>query len=143
MPELNAVVAMEGAGDDLDAQLLADLERLKQRSAQQGQQGTQPQRGAAASSPSSSAADQQQPGALGGVKEVLDKVLMADFFFILFALGWFGAGLAQRTVTQSTGLLDSWYSLWQWVFQPALGVLMLGAIMSGLVDWLKDNLSRK
>lgn len=25
-------------------------------------------------------------------------------------------------------LLDTWLSLWQWVFQPAIGVLMLGAV---------------
>lgn len=26
------------------------------------------------------------------------------------------------------GLLDSWLGLWQLVFQPAIGVLMLGAV---------------
>ena len=25
-------------------------------------------------------------------------------------------------------LLDAWFLLWQWVFQPAIGVLMLGAV---------------
>lgn len=25
-------------------------------------------------------------------------------------------------------LLDAWFPLWQWVFQPAIGVLMLGAV---------------
>ncbi len=30
------------------------------------------------------------------------QVLIADFFFILFALGWFGAGLAQQALTQSS-----------------------------------------
>lgn len=25
-------------------------------------------------------------------------------------------------------LLDAWLGLWQWVFQPAIGVLMLGAV---------------
>lgn len=25
-------------------------------------------------------------------------------------------------------LLDLWLQLWQWVFQPAIGVLMLGAV---------------
>lgn len=28
-------------------------------------------------------------------------------------------------------LLDTWLSLWQWVFQPAIGVLMLGAVSCG------------
>ena len=30
------------------------------------------------------------------------QVLIADFFFILFALGWLGAGLAERSALQST-----------------------------------------
>lgn len=36
-------------------------------------------------------------------------------------------------------LLDTWLSLWQWVFQPAIGVLMLGALVSGAVGWVKEN----
>lgn len=30
------------------------------------------------------------------------QLLIADFFFILFALGWLGAGLAERSALQST-----------------------------------------
>lgn len=30
--------------------------------------------------------------------------------------------------TAVQALLDAWYPLWQWVFQPAIGVLMLGAV---------------
>lgn len=29
-------------------------------------------------------------------------------------------------------LLDAWYPLWRWVFQPAIGVLMLGAVSAPL-----------
>eukprot|EP00892_Ulva_mutabilis_P012548 jgi/Ulvmu1/9666/UM055_0003.1 len=76
-----------------------------------------------------------------GLKEVVDKVLIADFFFILFILAWFVAGIGAQTLGKSTGLLDAWYSLWQLVFQPALGVLMLGALASGLLG-KKDSESR-
>jgi hypothetical protein len=31
------------------------------------------------------------------------------------------------------GVLDAWLSLWQWVFQPAIGVLMLGAVRASLL----------
>lgn len=31
------------------------------------------------------------------VKDVVDKVLIADFFFVLFALGWFGVGVGVKT----------------------------------------------
>lgn len=60
------------------------------------------------------------------------QILIADFFFILVILTWFLAGLAERSARPSSTLLDSWYTLWPVVFQPALGVLMLGALVSGL-----------
>ena len=61
---------------------------------------------------------------------------MADFFFILLILGWFLLGLGEKATVQSSKLLDAWYPLWQWVFQPALGVLMLGALASGVASQL-------
>ncbi len=88
---------------------------------------------AAATAPSSAERFSQTPQASGdassrsGIKEIVDKILIAVFFFILFALGWLGVGLAVNTAG-SSGLLDTWFSLWQWVFQPAIGVLMLGAV---------------
>lgn len=30
------------------------------------------------------------------------------------------------------GILDAWLGLWQWVFQPAIGVLMLGAVRASV-----------
>jgi hypothetical protein len=41
-------------------------------------------------------------GAGGGLKEAVDKLLIADFFFVIFALAWFTAGLAQQAGGQST-----------------------------------------
>ena len=35
---------------------------------------------------------------------------------------------ARGMVAAEQALLDAWYPLWQWVFQPAIGVLMLGAV---------------
>jgi hypothetical protein len=64
---------------------------------------------------------------------------MADFFFILFILFWFLAGLGEKVALQSSTLLDAWYPLWPWVFQPALGVLMLGAVASGVADKFSGN----
>lgn len=66
------------------------------------------------------------------------QVLIADFFFVLLALAWFIAGLGQQAALRSNGVLDAWYALWQPVFQPALGVLMLGAIVSGIAGRQKD-----
>lgn len=74
---------------------------------------------------------------MDGIKESIDKLLIADFFFVLFALGWLGVALAVKTASGNDGLLNTWLALWQWVFQPAIGVLMLGAVGSvWYSDWL-------
>lgn len=73
-----------------------------------------------------------QGGRGGVVRDIVDKVLVADFFFILFILGWLVAGLVERAALESTSLIDSWLPLWPSVFQPALGVFMAGAIVSAL-----------
>ena len=36
-------------------------------------------------------------------------------------------------------LIDAWFPLWQWVFQPAIGTLMLGALVSGAVGRLQKE----
>ncbi|KAI7835666.1 hypothetical protein COHA_010405 [Chlorella ohadii] len=133
--------AVHASEEDLDQQLQADLERLRQRQAAAGGGGA-PQAASPIRQQQQQAASTSSGGdsPLGGLKDAVDKVLIADFFFILFALAWLGAALAERSALQSTRLLDTWLSLWQWVFQPAIGVLMLGALVSGGVGWAKDNL---
>lgn len=42
---------------------------------------------------------------------LLLQLLIADFFFILFALAWFAAGLAQQSATQST-VRQRWWGGW-------------------------------
>lgn len=75
----------------------------------------------------------------GGMKSVIEKVLVADFFFILFILAWLVAGLVERSVLESTTLIDSWLPLWATVFQPALGVFMAGAIVSAVSGYLSKS----
>ena len=72
-------------------------------------------------------------------KSVIEKVLVADFFFILFILAWLVAGLVERSVLESTTLIDSWLPLWTSVFQPALGVFMAGAIVSAVSGYLSKS----
>lgn len=67
------------------------------------------------------------------------QVLIGDFFFILFALFWFVAGIGEQGALGSTKLLDAWYPLWPLIFQPALGILMLGAIGSGIASKLAES----
>ncbi|KAI3426892.1 hypothetical protein D9Q98_006836 [Chlorella vulgaris] len=135
LPTRRHVCSATEDGADLDQQLQADLERVRQRQATAAPSPAAQQ----ATSAAQRAANSKGDGPLAGVKDAVDKLLIADFFFILFALGWLGAGLAERSALQSTHLLDTWLSLWQWVFQPAIGVLMLGALVSGAVGWVKEN----
>ncbi|KAG0621383.1 hypothetical protein M758_3G015600 [Ceratodon purpureus] len=75
----------------------------------------------------------------GMVKTVIEKVLVADFFFILFILAWLVAGLGERSFLESTRLIDAWLPLWTTVFQPALGVFMAGAIVSAVSGFLSKS----
>eukprot|EP00884_Botryococcus_braunii_P017313 jgi/Botrbrau1/4265/Bobra.0390s0005.1 len=59
----------------------------------------------------------------GGAREVLDKVLIADFFFVCAALAWLLVGVVQQTTSGSSGLLGClvpidglWFSSRQSVF---------------------------
>ncbi|KAL2652135.1 hypothetical protein R1flu_020263 [Riccia fluitans] len=61
---------------------------------------------------------------------VVEKVLVADFFFILLSLAWLVAGVIGQSFFNSSKLIDSWLPLWSSVFQPALGIFMAGAIVS-------------
>ncbi|KAG6548567.1 hypothetical protein Mapa_010055 [Marchantia paleacea] len=68
----------------------------------------------------------------GALLSVTEKILVADFFFILFILAWLVAAVAEQSFLDSSKLIDSWLPLWPSVFQPALGVFMAGAIVSAV-----------
>eukprot|EP00877_Chromochloris_zofingiensis_P012284 jgi/Chrzof1/7309/Cz02g18200.t1 len=77
------------------------------------------------------------------LKEAVDKVLIADFFFVLVILAWFAVALVANSALQSSALLDAWMPLWPLVFQPAIGVLMAGALVSGGIGWLQSQGAEK
>ena len=63
-------------------------------------------------------------------------MFIADFFLVLLILAWLAAGVAQTSMGSSSALLDAWYPLWPILWQPAIGVLMAGALVSGGLSWL-------
>jgi hypothetical protein len=68
------------------------------------------------------------------------QVLIADFFLVLFVLLWLVAGVVQSSVSGGESfLLDMWYPLWPLLWQPAIGVLMAGALVSGGIGWLQEQ----
>lgn len=85
------------------------------------------------------ASESGKPEGDGMVKSLVEKVLVADFFFILFILAWLVAGLGEKSLLQSSTLIDSWLPLWPTLFQPALGVFMAGAIVSAASGFLAKN----
>lgn len=71
----------------------------------------------------------------------LNFILVADVFLVLFGFGW----LAVAVIGQSLGVplgLDLWYKLWQPVFNPAIGILMAGALVTGSVNWVSRKFSK-
>ena len=71
----------------------------------------------------------------------INSALVADFFLVLFAFFWLAIAVFGRAVHLPLGL-DLWYRLWQPVFTPAIGILMAGTIISGLVSWATKRLQK-
>jgi hypothetical protein len=71
----------------------------------------------------------------------LDRILMLDLFLVLGSFFWFAIALVGRSANVSLGL-DLWYKLWEPVFTPALGILMLGAIANGIVRQISKRLGQ-
>ena len=65
----------------------------------------------------------------------LNTLLMFDLFFVLFCFAWFVIALIGRSTNVNLGF-DLWYSLWDPVIMPAIGILMAGALISGLSSWV-------
>ncbi|MEB3181215.1 MAG: hypothetical protein VKL59_19595 [Nostocaceae cyanobacterium] len=68
----------------------------------------------------------------------LNLLLVANVFFVLFAFTWFAVGLVGKAAGIPLGL-DMWYKLWDPVFTPAIGILMAGALLSGIISWLSKK----
>ena len=101
---------------DLDRQLQEDLKRLQIKD----KIGTDE----AVSRAKINAVAEEDTG--GSFQDIIDKVLIADFFFVLFALGWLAVGVGLKTSSGSTVRVPGciyWflayefpYRLWIWIF---------------------------
>ncbi|MBD2579568.1 hypothetical protein [Oscillatoria sp. FACHB-1406] len=72
----------------------------------------------------------------------LNKLLVFNVFFVLFAFAWFAIALLGQAAHVNLGF-DLWYRLWEPVFTPAIGLLMGGAILSGIISWVSKRLQPK
>ncbi|NJL78932.1 MAG: hypothetical protein HC836_11635 [Richelia sp. RM2_1_2] len=71
---------------------------------------------------------------------LLNIVLVADVFLVLISFAWFAVAVIGRSTGVPLGL-DLWYKLWQPLFTPAIGILMAGAILSGIISWISRKLA--
>jgi ABC-type cobalamin transport system permease subunit len=65
----------------------------------------------------------------------LNLILVGNVFLVLFGFGWFAIAVLGDATGVNLGL-DLWHKLWQPVFNPAIGILMGGAILSGIISWV-------
>lgn len=72
----------------------------------------------------------------------LNKLLVFNVFFVLFAFVWFAIALLGKAANLNLGF-DLWYRLWEPLFTPAIGLLMGGAILSGIISWINKRLQPK
>jgi hypothetical protein len=68
----------------------------------------------------------------------LNRLLVFDVFLVLFGFSWFVIAVIGRSIGVPLGW-EIWYKLWQPLFNPAIGILFLGAI----VTWLINKFIRK
>ena len=70
----------------------------------------------------------------------LNLFLVADVFLVLLSLFWLAIAVIGHSLGVPLGL-DLWYQLWQPLFTPAIGLLMAGAIFSGLASQISKRLN--
>ncbi|MGL4882388.1 MAG: hypothetical protein ACRC8K_15205 [Waterburya sp.] len=70
----------------------------------------------------------------------LNRILIADVFLIFFGFIWFAIAVLGRYLNIPLGF-DIWYKLWQPVFNPAIGILFLGAFTTWLINKISDQFS--
>ena len=70
----------------------------------------------------------------------LDRILMADVLLVFISFGWLAVAVVGRSLGVPLGL-EIWYQLWEPVFTPAIGILMAGAIISGIASQISKRLN--
>jgi hypothetical protein len=72
----------------------------------------------------------------------LNTLLVINTFIVLGSFAWLAIAVLGRSAGLSLGL-NLWYELWEPVFTPALGILMGGALLSGLVGQITKRFPQR
>lgn len=70
----------------------------------------------------------------------LNLALTVNLFLVLLSFAWLVIAVVGKLANIPLGL-DVWYKLWEPVFTPAIGILMAGALISGLAGWISKKLN--
>lgn len=70
-----------------------------------------------------------------------DRILIIDVFVVMIGFGWFAVSLVGKSLGIPLGW-EIWYQLWQPVFNPAIGILFLGAFVSWLGKKIQEKTSK-
>lgn len=70
----------------------------------------------------------------------LNLLLVIDVFLVLLSFLWLAIAVLGHSVGVPLGL-DLWYKLWQPLFTPAIGILMAGAVLSGISSQISKRLN--
>ena len=67
-------------------------------------------------------------------KRWLDRLLMLNVLVVILGAGFFGVAVAAQTQGRN-GLMGLFQTLWQPLFTPAISLLIMAALLSGLLSW--------
>lgn len=81
------------------------------------------------------------PERLGQVRELLDRLLVADVFLVLVGALWFLAAVVLHGWHRD-GALELFQRLWQPLFTPAISLLIAAALISGALGWWQRRAPR-
>ena len=64
----------------------------------------------------------------------LDRLLMLNVLVVFVGAGFFVVAVVAQSQGQS-GLMDLFQQLWQPLFTPAISLLIMAAVLSGILSW--------
>ena len=67
-------------------------------------------------------------------KRWLDRLLMLNVLAVLLGAGFFGVAVVAQAQGRP-GLMDLVQQLWQPLFAPAISLLIMAALLSGILSW--------
>ncbi len=71
---------------------------------------------------------------LDKARQLINSLLVANVMVVAFGFLWFVVAVSGALIGSPLGY-QLWIRLWLPLFQPALGILMAGALVSGAWGW--------